>query len=142
MRRVQYSPLDFAPSVIISVMHERMRCFKLFFFFFKAQNFFTCTKNTEVINEYSETKQTNKQTDTSYTTPSTTGGLMGMRLIHIVAFPNLTCFNWFIVFPFFRISMAQPKDAARQRISPSLLRPWIWEFGHKYNPNFDLGMGD
>ena len=38
--------------------------------------------------------------------------------------------------------MAFQKNSAHQIISPSLLRPWKWDFEYKYNPNFDLGMGD
>ncbi len=33
-------------------------------------------------------------------------------------------------------------DAAQQVISPSLLRPLVWDFVYKYDPNLDLGMGD
>ena len=38
--------------------------------------------------------------------------------------------------------MSFQKKNAQQIISPSLLCPWKWDFEYKYNPNFDLGMGD
>ena len=34
------------------------------------------------------------------------------------------------------------KKSAEQIISPSLLRPWKWDFEYEYNPDFNLGMGD
>ncbi len=38
--------------------------------------------------------------------------------------------------------MGLPTDAEKAVINPSLLRPWYWDFGHEYNPAFDLGMSD
>jgi len=38
--------------------------------------------------------------------------------------------------------MAFQENSAEQIISNSLLHPWKWDFEYKYNPDFDLGMGD
>lgn len=40
------------------------------------------------------------------------------------------------------LKMAFQKNSTQQIISPSLLRPWKWDFEYEYNPGFDLGMGN
>ena len=73
-------------------------------------------------------------------------------IFHVVH-ERMQYFNWFVVFPNFCavlelmcrvlcVSSAFWKWNSGRRISPSLLRPWIWDFEYEYNPDFDLGMGD
>ena len=82
-------------------------------------------------------------------------------IFHVVH-ERMRYFNWFIVFPFFKFLNGlvtasvsatssfvlvlemefEKKNSAGQIISPSLLRPWKWDFEYEYNPDFDLGIGD